>query len=485
MQVGLSETLCGISEKFFIDGAWIMPDERTTRAIISPANETELTRISMGSSRHVQAAVASAKKAFPAWATQPLSTRVDLLRRLMDIYIASHEEIAFTISQELGAPIDLARGAQYQTGLTHFTSFISLLEQFDFSEDIGSTDHPEYLFYEPIGVCGFITPWNWPMNQMMAKVVPALGVGCTVVMKPPELAPLSAMLVAEMIRKAGFPPGTFNLVNGDGPTVGEAICAHEDVAMISFTGSTRAGIAVTQAAAATIKRVVLELGGKSPNIIFADTDLESTVTSGAVACFRNSGQSCNAPTRMLVERCAYSQAVKIAADVAAQMAVDLPHRSGDHIGPLASAAQLERVRSSIRTGVSEGAKLVAGGPDMPEGFDHGFFVRPTVFSDVHNDMQIAQQEIFGPVLSIIPFDTEEDAILIANDTPYGLNAMVQSSDRSRAFRVAQALQAGMVQVNGARRGPRAPFGGYKQSGNGREFGSFGLKEFLEVKVVSG
>ncbi|GMG85175.1 aldehyde dehydrogenase family protein [Paralimibaculum aggregatum] len=474
-----------IHDRFFIDGAWVLPARAGTRDLVSASDETRLTTISMGSEVDVDRAVAAAGKALPGWSGRPLAERIGLLERLLAIYTERYEELARTISLEMGAPIDLARNAQARTGLTHLKSFIDLLGRFDFAEEIGTEAAPETVLHEPIGICGIITPWNWPMNQMMAKVVPALGVGCTVVMKPSEMAPLSAMLVAEMIREAGFPAGVFNLVNGDGVGVGEPICRHEDVAMISFTGSTGAGVAVSRTAAATVKRVVLELGGKSPNIIFADTDLEAVVRTGAAACFRNSGQSCNAPTRMLVERGAYDAAVGIAAEEARRTAVDLPEKPGDHIGPLVSRAQYDRVQALIETGIAEGARLVAGGTGKPPGFERGHFARATVFADVESTMAIAQEEIFGPVLAIQPFDTEEDAVRIANDTRYGLNAQVQSADRARALRVARRLDCGMVQINGAKRGPMAPFGGYKHSGNGRESGIWGLREFLEIKAVSG
>jgi aldehyde dehydrogenase (NAD+) len=334
-------------------------------------------------------------------------------------------------------------------------------------------------------VCGLITPWNWPMNQVALKVAPALAAGCTVVLKPSEIAPLSAMLFAEMIDEAGFPAGVFNLVNGDGPTVGEAMSSHPDIDMMSFTGSARAGTAVTKAAADTIKRVTLELGGKGPNIVFADSDIPAAVKRGAIHCFNNTGQSCNAPTRMLVERSAYDEAVQVAAETAENTKVGDPTEEGNHIGPLASEMQFDKVQRLIQTGVEEGARLVAGGVGRPEGFNRGYFVRPTVFADVNNDMTIAREEIFGPVLSIIPFDGEDEAVEIANDTAYGLTGYVQSGDAARANKIARKLRSGMVQLNGAQRAAGSPFGGYRQSGNGREGGKWGLEDFLEVKAVAG
>jgi aldehyde dehydrogenase (NAD+) len=408
-----------------------------------------------------------------------------LLRKLREIYERRSDEMAKTISMEMGAPISLAKAAQAGAGLGHIEAFIRVLEDFQFEHPLSPNGSGERILHEPIGVCGLITPWNWPMNQVTLKVVPAVAAGCTVILKPSEIAPLSAMLFAEMMDEAGFPPGVFNLVNGDGAGVGEAMSRHPGIDMMSFTGSTRAGIAVTKAAADTVKRVMLELGGKSPNIVFADVDLPKTVKRGAMHCFNNTGQSCNAPTRMLVERSAYDSAVEIAAEAAGSCKVGDPAEEGRHIGPLVSQAQFDKVQGLIEKGIAEGARLAAGGPGRPEGFNRGYYVRPTVFADVDTSMTIAREEIFGPVLALIPFESEQEAVDIANDTPYGLAAYVQSADQDRARRVAARLRAGNVHINGTSLSDLSPFGGYKQSGNGREGGKWGLMEFLEVKAVSG
>ena len=396
------------------------------------------------------------------------------------LYEANKSEMVAAITMEMGAPASFCEEMQWDAGRGHLEATIAALESFSFE----TPDAGGLLLREPIGVAGLITPWNWPMNQVMLKVAPALGTGCTCVLKPSEIAPLSSMLLAEMIHEAGFPPGVFNLVNGDGPGVGAALSAHPGVDMVSFTGSGRAGTAIARAAAPTAKRVTLELGGKGANLIFADRDAEA-VRGGVLGCFENTGQSCNAPTRMLVERSVYPEVVAEAAEIAASVPVDLPGRPGPHIGPLVSAAQWDKVQELIRAGLDEGARLVAGGPGRPEGLEEGFFVRPTVFADVTPGMRIAREEIFGPVLSIPPFDTEEEAIALANDTPYGLGNYVQTADPGRAVRVARALRSGMVHVNGAGIGYDIPFGGYRQSGNGREGARWGVEDFLEIKVVAG
>ncbi|WP_273794133.1 aldehyde dehydrogenase family protein [Brucella intermedia] len=470
---------------FYIDGAWRAPVEAKSIEVINPANEKSYAVISAGSAKDIDLAVAAARKAFPSWSETSAADRIGYIRRLVEIYEARLEEMAKAISLEMGAPITLARESQAAAGLSHTKAFIAAFENFEFEELLSPKFPNQTIVREPIGVCGLITPWNWPMNQIALKVIPALAVGCTVILKPSEIAPMSAMLFAEFVDEAGFPQGVFNLVNGEGAIVGEALSQHPDVDMMSFTGSTRAGTAVSRAAAATVKRVSLELGGKSPNIVFADADLEKTIARSLAHCFENTGQSCNAPTRMLVERSVYDKAVELARKVAEGTKVGDPAEEGDHIGPLSSSIQFEKVQKLIQKGIDEGARLVAGGTGRPEGFTEGDFVKPTVFADVNNDMTIAREEIFGPVLAMIPFDTEEEAIAIANDTPYGLAAYIQTGSPERAKRVARKLRAGMVQINGTSRAPGSPFGGYKQSGNGREGGKCGLEDFMEVKLISG
>ncbi|KAB2684569.1 MULTISPECIES: aldehyde dehydrogenase family protein [Brucella/Ochrobactrum group] len=470
---------------FYIDGAWRAPVEAKSIEVINPANEKPYAVISAGSAKDIDLAVAAARKAFPSWSETPAEERIGHIRRLVEIYETRLEEMAKAISLEMGAPITLARESQAEAGLSHTKAFIAAFENFEFEELLSPKYPNQTIVREPIGVCGLITPWNWPMNQIALKVIPALAVGCTVILKPSEIAPMSAMLFAEFVDQAGFPQGVFNLVNGEGAVVGEALSQHPDVDMMSFTGSTRAGTAVSRAAAATVKRVSLELGGKSPNIVFADADLEEAIARSLAHCFENTGQSCNAPTRMLVERSVYDKAVELARKEAEGTKVGDPAEEGDHIGPLSSSIQFEKVQKLIQKGIDEGARLVAGGPGRPEGFTEGDFVKPTVFADVNNNMTIAREEIFGPVLAMIPFDTEDEAIAIANDTPYGLAAYIQTGNPERAKRVARKLRAGMVQINGTSRAPGSPFGGYKQSGNGREGGKWGLEDFMEVKLISG
>jgi aldehyde dehydrogenase (NAD+) len=471
--------------KFYIDGKWVAPAAPKELEVINPADETAYATISLGSRADVDIAVDAARKAFPDWADTPIEARIALIEKLAEIYQRRSGEMAKAISMEMGAPIKLATNAQAAAGLGHIKAFIRALKSFSFEHPLREGAENQHMIYEPIGVCGLITPWNWPMNQVTLKVVPALGAGCTVVLKPSEIAPMSSMLFAEFIDEAGFPAGVFNLVNGDGPGVGEAMSSHPGIDMMSFTGSTRAGIAVTKGAADTVKRVALELGGKGPNIVFADADVPRAVTAGARHCFNNTGQSCNAPTRMLVERTVYADAVAAAKAAAEGTSVGDPAEDGNHIGPLVSQTQFDKVQALIQKGIEEGAELVAGGLGRPEGFNRGYFVRPTVFANVRNDMTIAREEIFGPVLAMIPFDSEEEAIEIANDTPYGLASYVQSGDLERARKVARRLRAGMVHLNGAAQASGSPFGGYKQSGNGREGGEHGLLEFLELKAVSG
>ena len=471
--------------EFYIDGKLVPPASPHDFEVINPADETAFAVVSLGSAKDVDKAVAAARRAFEIWGRTTREERLVCLRKLRDIYERRDDEMAKIISTEMGAPIRLAKLSQAASGLGHIDAYIAALEDFEFDRPLSPDKPAERIMHEPIGVCGLITPWNWPMNQVTLKAVPAVAVGCTVVLKPSEIAPLSSMLFAEMMDEAGFPAGVFNLVNGDGPTVGEAMSRHPDIDMMSFTGSTRAGIAVTKAAADTVKRVTLELGGKSPNIVFADVDLAKTVKRGAMHCFNNTGQSCDAPTRMLVERKVYDSAVEIAAQAAGACAVGDPAEEGRHIGPLVSHVQFDKVQRLIEKGIAEGARLVAGGPGRPEGFNRGYYVRPTVFADVDNSMTIAREEVFGPVLAMIPFEGEEEAVSIANDTPYGLSAYVQSADQERARRVALRLRAGNVHINGASLSDGTPFGGYKTSGNGREGGVWGLMDFLEVKAVSG
>jgi aldehyde dehydrogenase (NAD+) len=466
---------------FYIDGKWVRPAHEHDFPVINPASEESIATISLGSAADVVNAVGAAKKAFESYSETTVEQRRELLRRIIEVYQAKADEMAETISLEMGAPLSFSRAAQVGAGMAHFTEIVKVLEHFKFEEIQGTT----LLRKEPIGVCGLITPWNWPMNQIVAKVAPALAAGCTMVLKPSELAPLSAYLFAQILHEAGLPAGVFNMVNGDGPTVGAALSSHADVAMMSFTGSTRAGIAVAIAAAATVKRVTQELGGKSANIILDDADFASAVKEGAQACFRNTGQSCNAPTRMLVPRSRMTEAAAMAKEAAEATRPGDPFTKGTNIGPLASKAQFEKVERLINTGIKEGAELIAGGPGRPDGISRGYFAKPTVFAGVHNDMTIAREEIFGPVLSILPYDNEDDAVRIANDTPYGLSGFVTSRDLARAGRVAKRIRSGNVHINGARPDFAGCFGGYKQSGNGREWGEAGLEEFLELKAVFG
>jgi len=467
--------------QFYIDGKWVRPTEAHDFEVINPASEEPIATISLGAAADVDKAVAAARSAFESYSETTVDARLAFLRRIIEVYQTKIEEMAETISLEMGAPISLSRGAQAPVGLRHLTEIVKVLEHFQFEELKGTT----LMRKEPIGVCGLITPWNWPMNQIACKVAPALAAGCTMVLKPSEIAPLSAYFFAQILHEADIPPGVFNLVNGDGPTVGSAIASHPDVAMVSFTGSTRAGVAVAAAAAPTIKRVTQELGGKSANIILEDADLENAVKEGVQACFRNTGQSCDAPTRMLVSRSKMTEAVKAARQTADATSVGAPFTDGTHIGPLASKAQFEKVQRLINTGIEEGATLVTGGPGRPVGLLKGYFVKPTVFTDVRNDMIIAREEIFGPVLCIIPYEDENDAVRIANETPYGLSGYVTSCDLERARRVAKRIRAGNVHINGARLDFAGCFGGYKQSGNGREWGEAGLEEFLELKAIFG
>lgn len=467
--------------RFFIDGAWTAPSGRRELDVINPATEEPIGQILLGTAEDVDAAVAAARTAFASFAETSREERIALLENIISVYRRRIDEVARAISDEMGAPMKFARHAQAASGLEHLTTTLAVLKEFEFEETLGST----LIRREPIGVCALITPWNWPINQISCKVAPALAAGCTMVLKPSEVAPLSAHVFAEILEEAGVPQGVFNLVDGDGPTVGEALARHPDVDMVSFTGSTRAGILVAKVAADTVKRVTQELGGKSANIILEDADLNAAVKKGVLSMMSNTGQSCNAPSRMLVPETLYEQAVETAKSVVSKVVVGDPKADGVTMGPLANKAQFEKVQRLIQKGIEEGATLVAGGPGRPEGLDKGYFVRPTIFANVNNSMTIAREEIFGPVLVMIPYRDVEEAIRIANDTVYGLSGYVYSGDIEQARRVARRLRTGMVHLNGAPTDPRAPFGGYKQSGNGREWGREGLKEFLEIKAVMG
>jgi aldehyde dehydrogenase (NAD+) len=471
------------ASKHYINGQWVASIDGREMAVENPSTEEKIATITLGGVADADAAVAAAKAAFPAWtATDPLD-RIAALERLMEVYKGQAEDMAQAISFEMGAPIALARTAQVGAGAGHLKNTIRTAKGFAFERPLGDHAPCDMILYEPVGVCALITPWNWPMNQVMLKVAPALAAGCTMVLKPAEQAPLSAVLLAEMIDAAGFPPGVFNLVNGDGAGVGAHLTAHPDVNMVSFTGSTRAGVAISKAAADTVKRVSLELGGKGANIIFADAD-EKAVTRGVRHCFNNSGQSCNAPTRMLVERSIYDQAIESARAVAEKTEVGPADIEGRQIGPVVSETQFNKIQYLIKRGIDEHATLIAGGLERPDGLNRGHFVRPTIFADVTPEMTIWKKEIFGPVLTMTPFDSEEEAIALANDTPYGLTNYVQTADKFRARRLARGLRSGMVEMNGKFGAPGTPFGGMKQSGTGREGGVWGLEEFLEVKAVS-
>ena len=468
--------------KFYIGGRWVEPLSSATLPVMNPATEAQIGTVAMGNAADVDRAVAAAKAAFEAFSATSKLVRLDLLHRLKAATERRFEDLAQAMRMEMGAPITMARAAQADAAIGHLQGFIDALEELEERKVLASGD---ILLREPIGVCGLITPWNWPMNQIALKVIPALATGSTCILKPSEHTPISAMIYAEIIHEAGYPPGVFNLVNGDGPTVGAALSRHPDIQMMSFTGSTRAGIAVTRDAAETVKRVTLELGGKSPNLVFADCDLEARVAASVRECMFNTGQSCDAPTRLLVERSCYCEALRIAKQTADSITVGDPTQEGDHIGPLFDKIQYDRVQAMIKVGLAEGATLLAGGPGRPEGLAKGWFVKPTIFADVSNDMRIAQEEIFGPVLVIIPFADEAEGIAIANDTPYGLAAYVQTGDPERALRVAARLRAGAIHINGGGFNYGSPFGGYKQSGNGREGGIMGLEDYLETKTLHG
>ncbi|NCX90035.1 MAG: aldehyde dehydrogenase family protein [Rhodobacteraceae bacterium] len=467
--------------KFYINGAWVNPEATEVHKLINPADESAITNIPMAGLSDVNKAVAAAKDAFENFSMTSKAKRLSLLSKLLDLYNGAYDEIADLMVLEMGTTKDFSHKAQAWVGRAHLENAISALENEVFEEIRGTT----LISKEPIGVCALITPWNWPINQITLKVLPALATGCTCILKPSEYTPISAMIYAEILNEAGYPKGVFNLVHGEGPVVGTAMSQHPDIQMMSFTGSTRAGTAVTCDAAETVKRVTLELGGKSPNLVFADCDLEERVIASVDECMFNTGQSCDAPTRLLVERACYDDVLSIAKRAAEQTNVGNPAEEGDHIGPLFDKLQFERVQRMIKVGIDEGATLLAGGLGKPEGMDKGWFVKPTIFSDVSNDMRIAQEEIFGPVLVIIPFENESEAVAIANDTPYGLAAYLQTGDPDRKERVSAKLKAGAVHINGGGIEYGTPFGGYKQSGNGREGGLMGLEDYLETKTLHG
>lgn len=465
--------------KFYIDGAWVDPVSDTTMPIMNPATASQIGTVSLGNAADVDRAVAAAKRAFETFSMTSRGERLSLLQKLHVATKARLTDLAAAMTSEMGAPATMSLEVQADAGLGHLEYFIKALESLDEEEVLPNGD---IVTREPIGVCGLITPWNWPINQIALKVVPALATGSTCVLKPSEHTPISAQIYAEIVEAAGYPAGVFNLVQGDGPTVGAAMSKHPDIAMMSFTGSTRAGTAVSKDAADDVKRVTLELGGKSPNLVFADADLPKRIPESVQGCFYNTGQSCNAPTRLLVERSCYDEVLTLAKAAAEAQKVGDPTQPGDHIGPLFDKIQFDRVQAMIQVGLDEGAKVLVGGLGKPEGLEDGHYVKPTIFYDVDSDMRIYREEIFGPVLVITPFDTEEEAITMANDTDYGLAAYVQSGDEARVSRVVRRLRAGTIQING--RGPDygSPFGGYKQSGNGREGGSFGLEDYFEIKV---
>ncbi|MCY4566312.1 MAG: aldehyde dehydrogenase family protein [Gammaproteobacteria bacterium] len=468
-------------QKFYINGEWVKPAGTETLAVINPANEERIDDIALGNEEDVNRAVAAAKAAFETYSQTTREERVAMMERIVGVYQGRMDEVAATISEEMGAPMFLAKAAQAPMGIAHMMTNLNVLKTFEFEEDLGTS----HIVKEPAGVCGFITPWNWPINQIACKVAPALAAGCTMVLKPSEVAPFNAVLFAEILDEAGVPPGVFNLVNGDGPTVGVALSSHPDVDMMSFTGSTRAGIEVAKNAAPTVKRVTQELGGKSANIVLDDADFQAVIARDMAGMCTNSGQSCNAPTRMLVPNGRMDEAAAIARSAAEGIKVGDPNAPDTNIGPVVSEVQFNKIQGLIQKGIDEGARLETGGTGRPDGLNRGYYVKPTVFSHVTNDMTIAREEIFGPVLSLIGYEDDEDAVRIANDTPYGLSGYISAGDPDRARAMARRIRSGNVHLNGASVDPSAPFGGYKQSGNGREWGTHGFEEFLEVKAILG
>ncbi|MEZ5728217.1 MAG: aldehyde dehydrogenase family protein [Burkholderiaceae bacterium] len=467
--------------KFYIDGQWVEPLGQQTLEVINPATEAAIGRIALGTPADVDRAVAAAKKAFESWSQSSREDRMALLEKIIALYKERIGDLAGIISAEMGAPMKLAKAAQAPSGLGHLMATLRVLKKYEFEEDIGTSR----VVREPMGVCGLITPWNWPLNQIACKVAPALAAGCTMVLKPSEVAPFNAVAFAQILHDAGVPAGVFNLVNGDGPTVGNAMSSHPDIDMMSFTGSTRAGIEVARASAPTVKRVAQELGGKSANIILDDADFAKVVKRDLFGMCVNSGQSCNAGSRMLVPAARMDEVAEIAKAAAERIVVGDPADEATAIGPVVSKAQFDKIQGLIEKGIAEGARLAAGGPGRPAGLEKGYYVRPTVFTHATNDMTIAREEIFGPVITIIGYQDEDDAVRIANDTVYGLSGYVSSGDPERAKRVARRLRTGNVHLNGAGVDPNAPFGGYKQSGNGREWGRYGFEDFLEVKAMFG
>lgn len=467
-------------QKFYINGEWVNPSKANDFPVENPATEQSVAIISRGSDIDVDRAVIAARQAFLSFSQDTRETRLALLENLLKIYKRRYDEMAQAIHLEMGAPIDFSYTEQADCGRGHLQSAIDALRHYTFEQTIDNT----LVMKEAIGVCGLITPWNWPINQIVCKVAPALATGCTMILKPSEVSPLSAYLFAEMIDEAGFPPGVFNLINGCGDTVGTALAEHPDIDMISFTGSTKAGVSVAKAAANSVKRVTQELGGKSPNILLDDADLERSIKKGIFMCMENTGQSCNAPTRMLIPQSHYEEAVALARKAVKKVVVDHANKAGRHLGPLVSREQYDKVQQLIQTALDEGARLIAGGPGKPKGLETGYYAKPTIFADVNNEMTIAREEVFGPVLVMIPYQYEEDAIRIANDTPYGLSAYIQTGDVARGKRIARRLRAGMVRINHAPHSYNAPFGGYKQSGNGREWGEYGFEDYLEIKAIS-
>ena len=470
-------------KNFYINGNWVKPAKTNDFNVINPSNEEPFAIISLGSKEDTDAAVMAAKNAFETWKDTSVEERISLLEKLLRIYKKRFDEMANAISMEMGAPMDWSTNVQTASGQSHIEDFILRLKEFNFEKQFDPKSN-NHIRYEPIGICGLITPWNWPINQIALKVIPAFATGCTMILKPSEIAPISGVIFSEMIDEAGFPKGVFNLVNGSGDVVGNQISGHPDIDMVSFTGSTRAGKLILKNSAETIKRVCLELGGKGGNIVFEDS-YPNAVRDGIQNVMSNSGQSCDAPTRMLVEKSIYERAIKEAADEANKIKVDVASKKGNHIGPVVSKVQYDKIINLINSGIEEGATLAAGGPELPNNLNKGYFIKPTIFTNVTNDMEIAKKEIFGPVLSIIPFETEEEAIKITNDTEYGLGNYLQTEDKEKAKRVAKKLRSGTVYINGNGADSGAPFGGYRQSGNGREGGNWGLEEYLEVKTITG
>ena len=475
-------TLMNNHKKFYINGEWVEPKSGRNFDVIHPGNEEVVATIVLGDKADVDAAVIAAKDAFETWQFSTVEERVALLTRIMELYRERAEEFTRLQALEMGTPITFAHEVQTPCGDGHIEAFVEALKAHEFERP--SMRGSSILLDEPVGLCGLITPWNWPVNQVIVKVAPALAAGCTMILKPSEYSPLSALLLAEIIDEAGCPPGVFNLVNGDGVGVGEAMSTHSDIDMISFTGSTRAGIAITKAAADTVKRVSLELGGKSPNLLFADADLKKAAQDSVDACFINNGQSCDAGSRLLVERPVYDEVVDLVAEAVRNTKVDDPMKEGEHLGPVVNKKQYDNIQRLIKAGIDDGARLLEGGLGLPAGFNKGYYIRPTLFADVNNEMVIAQEEVFGPVLAILPFETEDEAIQIANDTVYGLSAYIQSSDKDRIDRVSRKLRAGSINVNGTAADYDVPFGGYKRSGNGKENGPFGFEEYLETKAIN-